>query len=278
MHGSSLRELQIFGKKDGFYDIHLGTLDISIGFRILGESASVSGFAVGGLGDINGDGYDDIIIGALGGLDTSGKSYVLLGREIFYDISLSSLNGTQGFRILGESRNDYSGASVSGAGDINGDGYSDLLIGAPHNQDPRYVGAGKSYVIFGSDGSTETPTSVPTLSPSPSPTITPTSAPTPWYTYLLSIGLPIIGLVGGGIYWGYKKGWCESYRGGAPVGPGSPLFIHGAGAEAVAYDDTLNSEFYDFHKLYDDSESQQDDLNDWLCKAEEIREGLDYGC
>ena len=46
------------------------------------------------------------------------------------DILLSSLNGTNGFKLDGENNGDYSGYSVSAAGDINGDGYADLLIGA----------------------------------------------------------------------------------------------------------------------------------------------------
>ena len=45
-------------------------------------------------------------------------------------ISLSTLNGTNGFKLDGEASDDDSGSSVSPAGDVNGDGYADLLIGA----------------------------------------------------------------------------------------------------------------------------------------------------
>ncbi len=55
---------------------------------------------------------------------------VVLGVGSSGDISLSSLNGANGFKLDGENNGDYSGVSVSAAGDINGDGYTDLLIGA----------------------------------------------------------------------------------------------------------------------------------------------------
>jgi len=50
-------------------------------------------------------------------------------------INLSSLNGTNGFVLQGEKQDDYSGRSVSRAGDINGDNLDDLLIGAPNAED-----------------------------------------------------------------------------------------------------------------------------------------------
>ena len=63
---------------------------------------------------------------------------------------LSSLNGTNGFKLDGENNNDYSGYSVSAAGDINGDGYADLLIGACGY--PSGNCTGRSYVVFGGPG------------------------------------------------------------------------------------------------------------------------------
>ncbi|MBT5187716.1 MAG: hypothetical protein HOM01_12970, partial [Kordiimonadaceae bacterium] len=62
-------------------------------------------------------------------------------------INLSTLDGTNGFRLDGEA-GDRSGYSVSSAGDINGDGYDDLIIGASF-ADPNGSFSGSSYVVFG---------------------------------------------------------------------------------------------------------------------------------
>jgi hypothetical protein len=67
----------------------------------------------------------------------------------FSDIDLASFTSAQGFKVLGVTFSDNSGYSVASAGDVNGDGYSDVIIGA-YDADPnsRYT-AGTSYIIFG---------------------------------------------------------------------------------------------------------------------------------
>jgi hypothetical protein len=121
-----------------------------MGFVINGQAASdESGYNVASAGDINGDGLVDLIIGArkadpAGGAN-AGRSYVVYGTTGTAAIDLSAIAaGSGGFVINGESAGDVSGRTVSAAGDINGDGYADLLVGAPNAG-----GTGRGYVIFG---------------------------------------------------------------------------------------------------------------------------------
>ncbi|MBN3909904.1 MAG: cadherin-like domain-containing protein [Nostoc sp. NMS1] len=133
---------------------NLSTLNGSNGFIINGIAAGdYSGYSVSSAGDINGDGIDDLIIGALsadpnGSL--SGQSYVVFGSRSGFNASLnlSTLNGSNGFIINGIAAGDYSGYSVSSAGDINGDGIDDLIIGAL-SADPNGSYSGQSYVVYG---------------------------------------------------------------------------------------------------------------------------------
>ena len=66
-------------------------------------------------------------------------------------LALSGLNGANGFKLDGENNGDWSGCSVSTAGDINGDGVGDLLIGA-YGYPGIGSGKGRSYVVFGGPG------------------------------------------------------------------------------------------------------------------------------
>jgi hypothetical protein len=136
----------------------LSDLDGSNGFRLDGVAArDYAGYSVSAAGDINGDGLDDLIIGAFG-VDLngsySGSSYVVFGRNTASSgnfaatLALSSLDGSNGFRIDGVAMYDFSGRAVSAAGDINGDGLDDLIIGA-NRASPNGNGSGSSYVVFG---------------------------------------------------------------------------------------------------------------------------------
>ncbi len=149
----------VFGSNNGFApSLELSNLNGSNGFVINGiDSFDYSGNSVSGAGDINGDGIDDLIIGAElvdpNGKDRAGESYVIFGSNNGFNASLelSDLNGSNGFAINGIDSVDFSGNSVSGAGDINGDGIDDLIIGASSAHPNGNSSAGESYVVFGSD-------------------------------------------------------------------------------------------------------------------------------
>jgi hypothetical protein len=83
---------------------------------------------------------------------SSGSSYVVFGTAAGFDdvLSLTALNGTNGFRIDGAAAFDGSGFAVSGAGDVNGDGFDDVIVGAG-SADPNGNNSGSSYVVFGSN-------------------------------------------------------------------------------------------------------------------------------
>ena len=139
-------------------NVELSALDGTNGFRLSGVAAyDDSSYAVSTAGDVNGDGVDDLLIGAFGAGPNglfSGASYVVFGGAGVGNggnLELSALDGTNGFRLLGVAAYDYSGFAVSTAGDVNGDGIDDLLIGAPQ-ADPNGNFSGASYVVFGGAG------------------------------------------------------------------------------------------------------------------------------
>ncbi len=137
----------ILGKASGWaMDTDLSNADASF----IGEDAYVfSGCSVSGAGDVNGDGYDDILIGAYeddDGGEKAGQTYLILGKTSGWamDVNLSYANAS----FIGEDADDQSGCSVSGAGDVNCDGYDDILIGANQNADGG-IQAGQTYLILG---------------------------------------------------------------------------------------------------------------------------------
>jgi uncharacterized protein with PIN domain len=143
----------LFGHTTGFpASINLSYLDGSNGFRIDGGVEEVASI-VSAAGDVNGDGIDDVIIGYPEGAGSAGESYVVFGRTNGFPaaLSLSDLDGSNGFVINGIDALDESGRSVSAAGDVNGDGIADVIIGAPFSYDDEQgdTASGESYVVFG---------------------------------------------------------------------------------------------------------------------------------
>lgn len=103
------------------------------------------GFAVSGAGDVNRDGFADVIIGArLNGAagQFAGRAYVHSGQT-----------GFELYRFSGERAGDFFGAAVADAGDINNDGFPDMIIGAPqHDVSALKENAGRAYLFSGKDG------------------------------------------------------------------------------------------------------------------------------
>jgi len=145
----------VFGKAGGFAaNIQLSSLNGENGFKLSGVAAfDQSGFSVASAGDVNGDGFDDLVIGAYGAAPNgsyTGASYVVFGKAGGFaaNIDLSTLDGDDGFKLSGVAEADESGWSVASAGDVNGDGFDDLIVGAPlADPNGKYSGAG--YVVFG---------------------------------------------------------------------------------------------------------------------------------
>ncbi|MEM0577970.1 HYR domain-containing protein [Flavobacterium polysaccharolyticum] len=146
--------------KTGGFDIDCKTTTINVnelngsnGFTLYGETvATRAGFSTTPVGDINGDGMSDFAIGAPGDSRSEG-CYVVFGTKTGFpaSINLANLDGQNGFQIT----NDYTagpsrtGFDVSDAGDINGDGVSDLIVSASERETGSISGAGRVFVIYG---------------------------------------------------------------------------------------------------------------------------------
>jgi hypothetical protein len=138
----------IFGQSSFPAVFNLTTLNGTNGFVVTSSPSSCFGCAVGTAGDVNGDGKDDLVVGAPGWSTAAGDpgaAYVIFGQSNFpSSFSVDTLNGANGFVIYGDT--DRLGFSVNTAGDINGDGKTDLVLGAPFTYSNQN---GAAYVIFG---------------------------------------------------------------------------------------------------------------------------------
>ncbi|WP_051410422.1 integrin alpha [Mesorhizobium sp. LNHC221B00] len=134
-------------------NVDLTTMTTAQGFIIQGDVAGdAAGLSVSSAGDVNGDGFNDLIVGAAygdNGGNSAGEAYVVFGGASPVNIDLTSLTAAQGFIIQGDVAGDQAGFSVSSAGDVNGDGFDDLILGAPGGDDGGAY-AGEAYVVFGS--------------------------------------------------------------------------------------------------------------------------------
>jgi hypothetical protein len=151
-----------FGKKDGFATIDLdGFTSSDSGFLVLGAAAGDNlGTSVSGAGDVNNDGFDDVLVGAPNQGDNryaSGAVYLFFGKAAgFATLDTSNFTSSDGYIIQGAAEYDRLGRSVSAAEDVNGDGYADVVVGAPEVSvrvtEYSRSKAGAAYVIFGMPG------------------------------------------------------------------------------------------------------------------------------
>lgn len=119
------------------------------GFAIEGAEKDDYASRIAPAGDVNGDGLDDVIVGASGannnGRGSSGTAYVVFGKRDSDPVMLRDFNlgvqGPSGFRIDGPSDRALAGEDVAGIGDVNADGLADVIVSAPFH--------GASYVVYG---------------------------------------------------------------------------------------------------------------------------------
>jgi sugar lactone lactonase YvrE len=138
-------------------------------FKITAPPFSFAGFSLSNLGDINQDGFDDVIVGSFpySGRYLTQKSYVIYGRNSSTVLLLSEIAADEGFIITG------GGFMVTGPGDLNGDGIPDIMI-VNYQQ---WQGKGNSYALVYPRNMTNPPSFLPSSQPSLSPSLSPTSRP-----------------------------------------------------------------------------------------------------
>ena len=144
---------------DGYSDVLVGTCQTSQTDLYHGSASGLSttpawtgqpspgsfyGYSVSSAGDVNGDGYSDVLVGAI--FDDNGESGE--GRAYLYHGSASGLSTTATWTGESNQAVAYYGNSVSSAGDVNGDGYSDVLVGAYYFK--KDSGQGRAYLYHGS--------------------------------------------------------------------------------------------------------------------------------
>lgn len=137
--------------------LDLATLSAVQGFTVYGGAAGDrSGTSVSSAGDVNADGIDDFIVGAwyaaVSGRTEAGTATILFGGSYLSSVEfldVAALNSSQALVLQGSAAHDEVGYSVSAAGDVNGDGLADVIVGAYRADPLGRIDAGASYVLFG---------------------------------------------------------------------------------------------------------------------------------
>lgn len=136
----------VYGKSDPL-SVSLDPIEMDNGFALASmHRGERFGWSVGAAGDVNGDGRDDLLIGAVGGGGglEPGLAYLVHGKDT--PSAVPTLD--EGTLFVGTEEFGQVGHRVAGLGDVNGDGHLDFGIGAPQ-EDSQGTHAGRVYVIFG---------------------------------------------------------------------------------------------------------------------------------
>jgi hypothetical protein len=151
----------LYGRADFGKSVDLSEIDAPSGLVISGAVHQGSfGFSVTSAGDVNNDGIDDLIVAApledyipplptIPTIGSDGAAYVIFGGNTLpATISVSNLDGTNGFALKSDVRRARVGFSVAGTGDLNGDGVDDIAVRVRGSFDAPVGGV---YVVYGND-------------------------------------------------------------------------------------------------------------------------------
>lgn len=140
----------IYGGADFPQTYHLDSAPVVLRGIAPGDRA---GYSMAGAGDIDGDGFDDILVGAPRAnpalMDRAGEVYMVRGGpDLLGELELAAADA----RLTGHAELDEAGISVAMAGDVDGDGFDDILVGAWLADPGGRTNAGEAYLVLGGEG------------------------------------------------------------------------------------------------------------------------------